>query len=109
MRLPAVLQVNPPELRASFRYNDTLECLKICQAFNLSDCVIKSQQKYKHHTPWPAFKNPVHEDSLSKVKIKKIDPSEDSCPVKNTCKDGRLTLPNPLKKLKVSKMKYDMY
>jgi len=28
---------------------------------------MKSQQKYEHHTPWPAFKNPVHEDSLSKV------------------------------------------
>ena len=26
-----------------------------------------SQQKYEHHTPWPAFKNPIHEDSLSKV------------------------------------------
>merc|ERR1711971_609932 len=29
--------------------------------------LFSSQQKYEHHTPWPAFKNPVHEDSLSKV------------------------------------------
>ena len=46
--------------------------LQIHQQFDLSDCVIQncSQQKYEHHTPWPAFKNPVHEDSLSKVKFK---------------------------------------
>ena len=46
--------------------------LQIHEQFELPDCVIQncSQQKYEHHTPWPAFKNPVHEDSLSKVKFK---------------------------------------
>ena len=38
--------------------------------WHLGSCVTRlyfSEQKYKHHTPWPAFKNPVHPDSLSKV------------------------------------------
>merc|ERR1712150_157254 len=25
-----------------------------------------SESKYSHQTPWPAFKNPIHENSLSK-------------------------------------------
>ena len=29
-------------------------------------CVCSSTEKYKHHTPWPAFTNPVHTDSLTK-------------------------------------------
>ena len=29
-------------------------------------CVCSSTEKYKHHTPWPAFTSPVHTDSLTK-------------------------------------------
>ena len=28
--------------------------------------LFSSTEKYKHHTPWPAFTNPVHKDSLIK-------------------------------------------
>ena len=30
-----------------------------------------SESKYSHQTPWPAFKNPIHENSLSKRLEKK--------------------------------------
>ena len=31
--------------------------------------LILSTEKYEHHTPWPAFKNPIHPDSLAKVVV----------------------------------------
>ena len=33
--------------------------------------LFRSQNKYKHHTPWPAFSNTIHTDSVSKKEERK--------------------------------------
>lgn len=38
--------------------------------YQCSECqydLFSSYSKYEHHTPWPAFKTPVHADSLVKI------------------------------------------
>ena len=47
--------------------------------------IIFSTEKYEHHTPWPAFKSPVHPDSLAKEL--ETEPQESSAGVayKVTC------------------------
>ena len=39
--------------------------------------LILSTEKYEHHTPWPAFKNPIHPDSLAKVVVNILQKKED--------------------------------
>ena len=44
-----------------------------------------SSEKYKHHTPWPAFKNPVHPDSLSKKIEDEAQDSSEAFAYKISC------------------------
>ena len=53
-----------------------------------SECeypLFSSEQKYKHHTPWPAFKNPVHPDSLAKKVENEQQESSDATAYKVSC------------------------
>ena len=68
--LPSVLQVDVKEAR---KEEESL----ILNHF--------SQEKYKHHTPWPAFKNPVHEDSLTKKLEHEEQESSDTMAYKVLC------------------------
>merc|ERR1711953_1050834 len=47
--------------------------------------LFSSASKYKHHTPWPAFKNPVHEDSLTKRLEHEEQESADTTAYKVLC------------------------
>jgi len=47
--------------------------------------LFSSSAKYKHHTPWPAFKNPVHPDSLAKKVEEEEQESSDTFAYKISC------------------------
>ena len=46
---------------------------------------IFSSEKYEHHTPWPAFKNPIYPDSLAKELETEPQESSDGVALKVTC------------------------
>ena len=44
-----------------------------------------SSEKYEHHTPWPAFKNPIYPDSLAKELETEPQETSDGVALKVTC------------------------
>merc|ERR1712154_660954 len=47
--------------------------------------LFSSTEKYEHHTPWPAFKNPIYPDSLAKELETEPQDSSDGVALKVTC------------------------
>jgi len=47
--------------------------------------LFSSTEKYKHHTPWPAFTNPIHKDSLTKKIEDEEQESSDAVAYKVLC------------------------
>ncbi len=47
-------------------FHCTTALIWLCNCCVLIVCVV-STAKYEHDTPWPAFSNPIHSDSLKKV------------------------------------------
>ena len=47
--------------------------------------LFSSQAKYQHGTPWPAFSQPLHHDSLAKAREDEPQSSSNNTALKLTC------------------------